>query len=173
MKKIFYSFFIIIITISICYTGYSVFMTHKARENYQEYVNFVLQSYCDNIIQSKFNKHASLFSIEKNFPDEIYGEEISRFGITGSIGFLVIRGRSTIYFTDYAPQDIYCSAMIDLNEDNKLSSKNIVTINIGGINYLPAGYANPESIKLTVSELNKLYPASVGTDTFFKHVHNQ
>lgn len=167
MRKKIKAFLLILITIFPAYVGYRIYTHYEKKKSFQFYVYQMLHSYCENIIHNSFNKHASSFSTIKDSLHEINSKEMYGNLIFGYYG-MRIRGHSTIYFEGYAPQDIYCNAHILFNKANQISSKDLVTFIIWGINYLPKGFANPEDTKLTVDALNKLYPLSFGASPFNK-----
>ena len=142
-----------------CYGEYKI--KQSKREYYENYITLMLQSYCGDIIRSKFNEHASLFYINKDRTH--FSNGVEHYG-----NLIMVKGHSTIYFEGFAPQDIYCSASMIL--DPKMDEVSIDTnmeISLFGINYLPAGYSNPKSRTLTIERLNNLYPLSFGATLHF------
>ena len=146
-----------------------LYCAHKSywvqREDYKNHIAMRLQSACAALIQNDFGRHASLFDIsEKN--NYSFGVK-SQFTLYNDLLSLEILGRSTVFFTDYAPQEITCRASLPYGRagygnDAKITKDTLIDFYILGIKYLPENYkysfVKKYLIQLTMKEMEKLSP---------------
>jgi hypothetical protein len=116
---------------------------------FEKYVEETLESYCRSAVHNKFKEHVSSESNKGSF--KVY------HGKNWSGTFSDYK----IYFAGYAPQVVNCHAKISYDSmKENLPSKAIIEFQITGPFYVPKPYNNFSSFKLSINQLNHLFPIS-------------
>lgn len=144
-----------VIFIIVSYVIYKDFQIQKIE--YQNNISFFLQTACENLIENQYGRHASFSGFKSNQDNKLLWME-SGFDAFNNLVFLHLKHSSTLYYQDYAPQEVICSALLKTNKD--LSKMTIVTFNIEGPRYAPTLQRDPfrstPPIILTIEKIRKL-----------------
>lgn len=141
------------------YGAYKSYIIQK--EQYKTNIALRLLGTCGHLIRHDFKQHASLF--------EYHSKTNSNFGIKSNFTIynnlldLQVFGYSTLYFNDFAPQEITCMAYLQTNRSNRKITENTkVNFYIGMPFFLPGNYdsylANHSFLTLTFAQMEEIAP---------------
>jgi hypothetical protein len=167
--KIFYRL-LPIFFIFVAYVIYKDFQIQ--RKDYQKNIQSFLQTACESLIETQYGHHASFSGFDESNKDNKLLRLESGFDGFNNLVFIHLKHSSTVYYQDYAPQEIICTAHIGTNGKD-LSEMTSVKFNIDGPRYVPTLKRDPfrsSSIELNFAKIKELiiynWPTPLKKPTF-------
>lgn len=128
------------------------------RIDYQNNIQSFLKIACESLVESQFGQHASFSGFKSNKDNKLLSME-SGFDGFNNLVFIHLKHSSTLYYQDYAPQEIICTAHLKTKGKN-LSEMTSVKFNIDGPRYAPTLKRDPfrssPPIELSFAKIKEL-----------------